>query len=74
MPRPISATVSVSALAHNLATVRHHLEQTAAAASGLGLMGPACPRTAIPKLRLLAHSDERQVQAAAARAAAVCGR
>lgn len=35
MPRPISATVSVSALAHNLATVRHHLEQTAAAASGL---------------------------------------
>ncbi|MGV2863731.1 alanine racemase [Achromobacter sp. AGC39] len=35
MPRPISATVSVSALAHNLATVRHHLEQTAAAAAGL---------------------------------------
>lgn len=35
MPRPIFATVSVSALAHNLATVRHHLEQTAAAASGL---------------------------------------
>lgn len=35
MPRPISATVSVSALAHNLATVRRHLEQTAAAASGL---------------------------------------
>ncbi|MGE6918619.1 alanine racemase [Achromobacter kerstersii] len=35
MPRPISATVSVSALAHNLAAVRHHLEQTAAAASGL---------------------------------------
>ncbi|WP_332608725.1 alanine racemase [Achromobacter sp. ESBL13] len=35
MPRPISATVSVSALAHNLATVRQHLEQTAAAAAGL---------------------------------------
>ncbi len=35
MPRPISATVSVSALAHNLAAVRRHLEQTAAAASGL---------------------------------------
>jgi HEAT repeat protein len=49
-------------------------EIVAAAATGLGLMGPACPRTAIPKLRLLAHSDERQVQAAAARAAAVCGR
>ncbi|RSF09392.1 alanine racemase [Achromobacter aegrifaciens] len=35
MPRPISATVSVSALAHNLAAVRRHLDQTAAAASGL---------------------------------------
>ena len=35
MPRPISATVSVSALAHNLATVRRHLEQTAAAVGGL---------------------------------------
>ncbi|WP_313465234.1 alanine racemase [Achromobacter sp.] len=35
MPRPISATVSISALAHNLAAVRRHLEQTAAAASGL---------------------------------------
>ncbi|MFY0479236.1 alanine racemase [Achromobacter marplatensis] len=35
MPRPISATVSVSALAHNLAAVRRHLEQTAAAVSGL---------------------------------------
>lgn len=35
MPRPISATVSVSALAHNLATVHRHLEQTAQAGSGL---------------------------------------
>ncbi|WP_445656895.1 alanine racemase [Achromobacter sp. NCFB-sbj8-Ac1-l] len=35
MPRPVSATVSVSALAHNLAAVRRHLDQTAAAASGL---------------------------------------
>ena len=35
MPRPISATVSVSALAHNLAAVRRHLDQTAAAASGV---------------------------------------
>jgi len=48
-------------------------EIVAAAATGLGLMGPACPRTALPKLRQLAHSDERQIQAAAARAAAVCG-
>ena len=29
MPRPISATISVSALTHNLATVRRHLDQTA---------------------------------------------
>ena len=35
MPRPISATISVSALTHNLATVRRHLDQTAAAAQGL---------------------------------------
>lgn len=48
-------------------------EIVAAAATGLGLMGPSCPRTALPKLRQLAHSDERQIQAAAARAAAVCG-
>ena len=49
-------------------------EIVAAAATGLGLMGPSCPRTALPRLRQLAHSDERQIQAAAARAAAVCGR
>ena len=49
-------------------------EIVAAAATGLGLMGRDCPRTAIPRLRQLAHTDERQVQAAAARAAAVCGR
>jgi hypothetical protein len=48
-------------------------EIVAAAATGLGLMGAACPRTAIPKLRQLAHTDERQISAAAARAAAVCG-
>jgi alanine racemase len=35
MPRPISATISVSALTHNLATVRRHLDQTAVAAQGL---------------------------------------
>jgi alanine racemase len=33
MPRPISVTISVSALAHNLAVVRRHLEQAADAAS-----------------------------------------
>lgn len=33
MPRPISVTISVSALAHNLAVVRRHLDQAAASAS-----------------------------------------
>ncbi|AOB31958.1 alanine racemase [Bordetella sp. H567] len=33
MPRPISVTISVSALAHNLAVVRQHLHQAAASAS-----------------------------------------
>ncbi|ARP86072.1 alanine racemase [Bordetella genomosp. 9] len=36
MPRPISVTISVSALAHNLAVVQRHLEQAAAAARGRG--------------------------------------
>jgi alanine racemase len=33
MPRPISVTISVSALAHNLGVVRQHLERATAAAS-----------------------------------------
>jgi hypothetical protein len=49
-------------------------EIVAAAATGLGLMGTSCPASAKPRLRLLSHSDERQVQTAAARAAALCGR
>ena len=44
MPRPISATISVSALTHNLATVRRHLDQTAAAAQ-------ACRRPSGPSSR-----------------------
>ncbi len=35
MPRPISVSISVSALTHNLAVVRRHLDQTALASSGL---------------------------------------
>ncbi|MBV8759378.1 MAG: HEAT repeat domain-containing protein [Deltaproteobacteria bacterium] len=49
-------------------------EIVAAAATGLGLMGKACPAAARPRLRELAHSDERQVHTAAARAFALCGR
>ena len=49
-------------------------EIVAAAATGLGLMGPACPASARPRLRQLSHSEERQVQTAAAHAAALCGR
>ncbi|CAN5636697.1 hypothetical protein BH11MYX1_BH11MYX1_38340 [soil metagenome] len=49
-------------------------EIVAAAASGLGLMGAACPADAVLKLRSLARSDEQQVQLAAAHAAALCGK
>jgi alanine racemase len=44
MPRPISVTISVSALAHNLDVVRRHLEQAAAHASqakGASLAAPS---------------------------------
>jgi hypothetical protein len=49
-------------------------EIVAAAATGLGLLGPACPATAVPKLKALADSDEQQIAAAARRAAAQCGK
>jgi hypothetical protein len=49
-------------------------EIVAAAATGLGLMGKACPAAARPRLRELSHSDERQIHTAAARAFALCGR
>ena len=49
-------------------------EIVGAAASGLGLMGPACPASARTKLRTLAHSEEQQIRSAAAHAAALCGK
>jgi hypothetical protein len=49
-------------------------EIVAAAATGLGLMGARCPAAAKPKLRVLAHSDEQQVQLAASHAVALCGK
>ncbi|MEO8554187.1 MAG: hypothetical protein ABI678_29630, partial [Kofleriaceae bacterium] len=49
-------------------------EIVAAAATGLGLMGKACPATARVKLRSLARSEEQQVQLAAGHAAALCGK
>jgi len=49
-------------------------EIVAAAATGLGLLGPACPASARGKLRALVHADDQQVQLAAQRAAAQCGR
>jgi hypothetical protein len=49
-------------------------EIVAAAATGLGLLGPACPAAAKPKLRVLAHSDDQQIQLAAGHAAALCGK
>jgi hypothetical protein len=49
-------------------------ELVAAAATGLGLLGRACPARARPKLNLLARSDEQQVRIAASRAVEVCGK
>lgn len=49
-------------------------EIVAAAATGLGLLGPACPAAALKKLQPLRDSDEQQVQIAARRAASVCGK
>ncbi|HUJ59385.1 MAG TPA: hypothetical protein VLX92_12860, partial [Kofleriaceae bacterium] len=49
-------------------------ELVAAAAGGLGLLGPACPASAAGKLRVLAHAEDQQVSSAAARAAALCGK
>ena len=49
-------------------------EIVAAAATGLGLLGPACPASVKPKLEFLANTDEEQVSTAARRAAAQCGK
>ena len=49
-------------------------EIVAAAATGLGLLGPGCPPAALKKLQGLRDSDEQQVQIAARRAASVCGK
>ena len=49
-------------------------EIVAASATGLGLLGPACTAGAREKLKRLAHHEERQISAAAARAAALCGK
>lgn len=49
-------------------------EIVAAAATGLGLLGPACPPAARKKLEGLRDSEEQQVQIAARRAASVCGK
>jgi hypothetical protein len=49
-------------------------EIVAAAAAGLGLLGPACPSTAKPKLKALSRSDEQQVATAASRAYGLCGK
>jgi hypothetical protein len=49
-------------------------EIVAASATGLGLLGPACTAGAREKLKRLAHHEEQQISAAAARAAALCGK
>ncbi|HEY0251529.1 MAG TPA: hypothetical protein VGC41_08380, partial [Kofleriaceae bacterium] len=47
-------------------------ELVAAAATGLGLMGARCPTAARPKLRVLARSEDQQVQLAASHAVGLC--
>jgi hypothetical protein len=49
-------------------------EIVAAAATGLGLLGPACPASARGKLKALSHSEEQQVQLAASHAVEICGK
>jgi hypothetical protein len=49
-------------------------EIVAASATGLGLLGKACPASAKAKLKDLAKSDEEQIATAAGRAAAICGK
>lgn len=56
MPRPISASISISALRHNLATVRRHLDQAARTAGGV----PASI-WAVIKANAYGHGIERAV-------------
>jgi hypothetical protein len=49
-------------------------EIVAAAAAGLGLLGPSCPVGVRPKLKGLSRSDDQQVSTAAARAYEICGK
>jgi len=49
-------------------------EIVAAAAAGLGFLGPACPSAAKARLHTLSQSDEQQVSIAASRAFKQCGR
>ena len=48
-------------------------ELVAAAATGLGALGPACPAAARAKLQPLTRSDERSISLAARRALGRCG-
>jgi hypothetical protein len=48
-------------------------ELVAAAATGLGAMGPRCPAAALPALQALTRSDERSISLAARRAVGRCG-
>lgn len=48
-------------------------EIVAAAATGLGALGPACPAAARAKLQPLSRSDERSIALSARRALARCG-
>jgi alanine racemase len=63
MPRPIYASISVAALAHNLAVVRLHLDQAAHAASGTAAAPLAPPSIwAVIKANAYGHGIEQAVQ------------
>lgn len=49
-------------------------EVVAAAVSGLGAMGPACPASAKSRLAALSNSNDQQIRVAAGRAVAHCGK
>ncbi|HTK02559.1 MAG TPA: alanine racemase [Bordetella sp.] len=63
MPRPISVTISVSALADNLAAVRHHLDQAAASASATDRTQWAAPSIwAVIKAHSYGHGTPQGMQ------------
>lgn len=63
MPRPVSATISVAALSHNLGVVQRHLEQAALAVSSTSAARAVAPAVwAVIKANAYGHGIEQAVQ------------